>query len=43
LLDEPANLVNSTKLMVAAADYFHINFKLSGNYRGGGRRVWYTF
>ena len=21
----------------------HINFKLGGNYRRGGRRVWYTF
>ena len=32
-----------TKTLYVVAVYGHINFKLGGNYRRGGRRVWYNF
>ena len=40
LADKNAKKLNSSK---NSAVYGHINFKLGGNYRRGGRRVWYTF
>jgi len=35
--------VSADKNAIILALYEHINFKLGGNYRRGGRRVWYTF
>ena len=42
--------VKVTRSRVVSADknaitrsYGHINFKLGGNYRRGGRRVWYSY
>jgi len=35
--------VSADKKRYNSAVYGHINFKLDGNYRRGGRRVWYNF
>jgi len=35
--------VSAEKKRYNSAVYAHINFKLGGNYRRKGRRVWYTF